>query len=343
MESLTRLAKLMELEDALRRKQRNWWPAVVFLATVTGASILLFARVRETEIELDAAVDGLSFESPKEQVLTRAMRLANLGVAGLEGVRLPLLHGKPLPAALSPALPARDMLLSPAPSPGRSGSTTLAPLPLAAATRVGLDCSDGSRQFRLSLKPSAVELAATLDGPVTVGFSGAPALPLDFAVPKGVSFHGGAGELDLDLTFAGLPQSPFSPLLAARNLSFVRIDEYPGQDRTMIRRLSTIFSGTLHFESLGGGEHHLRPGEQLTFERSQGSILALELAERQVNLKFHGRVSGITTGTGEGRRSLMPTWLEWLEARHGLSLFWGASLYLFALVAGALRWWGIRI
>jgi hypothetical protein len=38
----------------------------------------------------------------------------------------------------------------------------------------------------------------------------------------------------------------------------------------------------------------------------------------------------------------MPTYLEWLKARHGLSLFWGTSLYLFGLAAAALRWFGVN-
>jgi hypothetical protein len=47
------------------------------------------------------------------------------------------------------------------------------------------------------------------------------------------------------------------------------------------------------------------------------------------------------TGSEDSPRSLMPTWLEWLKARHGLSLLWGTTLYLFGLVLGVARW--IRI
>jgi hypothetical protein len=55
------------------------------------------------------------------------------------------------------------------------------------------------------------------------------------------------------------------------------------------------------------------------------------------------RQLGMTTGSGEGRRTLMPTYLEWMRARHGVSLLWGTTLYLFGLIAGALRWWGVRL
>ena len=47
----------------------------------------------------------------------------------------------------------------------------------------------------------------------------------------------------------------------------------------------------------------------------------------------------MTSGSGDTRRSLMPTYLEWLQARHGLSLLWGTTLYVFGLVVAALRWW----
>ena len=75
-------------------------------------------------------------------------------------------------------------------------------------------------------------------------------------------------------------------------------------------------------------------------ERAQGEVRTLRLQEDHIELKFHGRVRGMTLGSGEGSRSYMPTWLEWLRERHSLSLLWGAALYLFGLVTIVLRWWG---
>jgi hypothetical protein len=51
----------------------------------------------------------------------------------------------------------------------------------------------------------------------------------------------------------------------------------------------------------------------------------------------------MTTGAGEGHRSLMPTRLEWLQARHGLSLLWASSLYLMGIIGVVLHWWGIKL
>jgi hypothetical protein len=76
------------------------------------------------------------------------------------------------------------------------------------------------------------------------------------------------------------------------------------------------------------------------FEQVRGEIRTLRLQDNNIDLKFHGRVRGLGAGPEENPRSLMPTWLEWLRARHSLSLFWGAAIYLFGLIAGVLRWWG---
>lgn len=95
----------------------------------------------------------------------------------------------------------------------------------------------------------------------------------------------------------------------------------------------------LYFQSLNGKERSLRPGEKIRFEQVRGEIRTLRLDDNQIALKFHGHVQGMSTGSPENRSSLMPTCLEWLSARHSLSLFWGTTLYLFGLITGILRWW----
>jgi hypothetical protein len=132
----------------------------------------------------------------------------------------------------------------------------------------------------------------------------------------------------------------FSSQLSVSNLSLFHIDEFLDTDRTVIRRASTILSGTLYFAALNDQERKLRPGEMLHFVQSQGEFRTLRLQDDYIDLKFHGRVRGMGVGSGENRQSLMPTWLEWLRARHGLSLLWGTTLYLLGLIAAVLRWWG---
>jgi hypothetical protein len=341
IEGLGHLARLIEIRNSLRQKPRNWWAALVLMGTLAVVSLLLFARIPETDIELEVSLAESSFALAKDQVLTSAMELSALGVSGLRGVQLPRSRGesREVSQTLDDSNPAISLTRS---SIGkRHGTVTLAPLLLAAGTRVTLHYSELPNQCQLSTNAAGLALQATVDGPVTVGPSGSPAREMDFTSPRPVLLEGGSEETELDLTFSSMPQSPFSPQLQVQDLSFARIDQFLGPDRTLVKRLSTILSGTLYLESLNGQERRLRPGEELRFERSQGEIRTLELADHHIGLKFHGRVRGMTTGAGEGHRSLMPTYLEWLWARHGLSLLWATSLYIFGLIASALRWWGV--
>jgi hypothetical protein len=46
----------------------------------------------------------------------------------------------------------------------------------------------------------------------------------------------------------------------------------------------------------------------------------------------------MVTGSADNPQNLMPTWLEWLKAQHGLSLLWGSTFYLFGLALTVSRW-----
>jgi hypothetical protein len=343
IETLTGLAKLIETRDSLQPKPRNWWAALVLLVTLVVASVLLFARVGETEIELDVSLAHLSFALAKALVLSGPVNLSALGISGLRDVQFPQSQGPPRSARADTDYAAPAVSLTPSSAGERRGSLTLSPLVLPAGARLKLGRSDVANQYQLSTNATNLIFQAAAYGPVRISLPGSPARAIDFATPKPVLMRGGSEEVSLDLTFPTLPQSPLSPQLEVRDIAFSRVDQFLEANQTLVKRLSTILSGTLSFESLNGQELRLRPGEELQVEHSQGEIRSLELAANHIDFKFHGRVSGMAAGTGEGHRSIMPTYLEWLKARHGLSLLWATSLYIFGLVAAALRWFGVRL
>jgi hypothetical protein len=341
IEMLNGLAKLIETRDSLRSKPRNWWPALVLAGTLVIVSVLLFARVRETEIELDISVAQLSFALANAQVLSGATDLSTLGVSGLRDVQLPNSQSSS-GNEIAPAQSQEPVLFLTASAEGQHhGNVTLAPLVLPSNAQVRLACSDVVNQYGLSLNTMNFKFEAAVYGAVTISLPGS-SKAFDFATPKQIVMQGGSQEVNLDLTFPSLPQSALSPQLEVREIGFTRIDQFLEPNQTLVKRLSTIVSGTLFLESLNGQAFPLRPGEELKFEHSQGEIRSLVLAAHHIDLKYRGRVTGMTAGTGDGRRSIMPTYLEWLKARHSLSLFWATSLYLFGLATAALRWFGVR-
>lgn len=332
LEAIARLAKLVELRDEARPKPRNWWPALALAGTLGIVSVLLFMHVRETDIELEVASTDLAFALEKEQAATGTLDLAALGVAGAQAVEVPIENAGP--RAISLARASRG---------GRQGSVTLAPLVLASGAKLRLARSDISNQWELTARGPGFPVEAAVNGPVRLALSGKPAWDQDFPSPKPVVWRGGAEETSLSLTFLRMPQTLLAPQVEVRELSFFGIDQFLAPERTLVKRHSTILSGSLFLESLDGEERRLRAAEELQFVESSGEIRTLELTTDHIGIKFRGRVRGMTTGSGEGRRSLMPTYFEWLRARHGLTLLWATSLYVFGLIGGALRWWGVRI
>jgi hypothetical protein len=176
---------------------------------------------------------------------------------------------------------------------------------------------------------------------IEIAQAGVPPEQVNFLCPKSILFRSGSEEINLDMNFQTGVKSIFPRLLQADSLSLFNIDEHVNADNTntIVRHVSTVLSGTLYFESLGGKEKRLRPGQEIRFESSKGEIRTIDIKDDHIAFAFHGSVRGMTTGGDKNRISLMPTYLEWLSARHGLSLLWGTTLYFFGLIASVLNWW----
>lgn len=334
VEALEPLARLIEIRDAARESRRR---AVILLllGTLAFVSVLVFVRVSNTEIELDLEVSELSFVLPVDQPITEAIDVTSLGVSGVTAIEIP--HSSNLSGA---TYDAANVLLSPGSADDHTGTINLAAITLAAGSRVWLRATGQPQEYRLSFRGGTSALSVSLDGPVDIVVPGARSGRLDFPVPRQLALRTGPEVVDLEFTITPGSRTVFSTQLPAENLHLFRIDEYTGPGGgTVVRQVSTVRSGTLYMESIDGRALHLRPGEGIRFGRSSGEIRQLELAEDHLVTKFHGRVRDMTSGSGEVRRSMMPSLLEWLRARQGLALLWGTTAYVFGLAAAALRWW----
>jgi len=219
-----------------------------------------------------------------------------------------------------------------------AGELALPELVLPQRSKVVVERSEVPSQYRLTLPAANVDFSVDVNGPVRVDSIAGQQHALTFLSPKSVEFKPQGQNVDLDLTLLKLPQKLAPMPLAVQDLSLERIDDRRGIEGLPARRASTILSGALYFEDLNGKNFNLRPGELIELDGAQGEIESLQLKD-DIIVQFRGRVRRIVAGPADIRRSLMPTWLEWLKARQGLSLLWGSALYLFGLVIGVLRWW----
>jgi hypothetical protein len=342
MDALERLARFADTYQTTQSPpdRKRWVVAAALVGTLLIVSLLLFLHVKETEIELDLALSEVSFVLPSQQIFAEAMNLSAFGVSGLREIQLP--HADKAEAEIIQANDGAEtaLRLLPLSQEASQGSITLGTMTPPNETRIWLLHTGQSRKYRLSLKSSDLKLRADVNGPVQIGGLGRGVKQLDFVVPRAILLQAGDDEVDLDLTFPDSAKGTLSSQLSVSNLSLTQIREFQHPDRTIVGRASTILSGTIYFAALNDKERQLRPGEMIQFEHSQGELRTIRLRDDHIELKFNGRVSGMTAGSGDNRRSLMPTWLEWLQARHGLSLLWGTGLYLFGLLIPLLRWWG---
>lgn len=340
LEALRRLSSLVEICDAARpRPSRRRWPLIAaFACTLSIASILLFARPKSTRVQMDLHVDEMSFVLAGRQVLSEPLLLSALGISGLRRIQLPRARGTDESTLVS----GRDFESGVALAAGAErqvrGEISLPELILPAHTPVLLKKTEPPGQYRMALHGEGVDLSANVNGPVRVNLTGGVEQQLSFLSPKALVFETQPQGVNLDLTFPALPQKISPAPLAVQELSFLRIEDRRGPEGLPVRQVSTILSGTIYFEELNGQELKLRSGEAIRLRSSQGEIDLLEFKDDQIVLEFRGTVQGMTAGSSEVDRKLMPTWLEWLRARRGFYLLWGTAIYLFGLVAGVMRW-----
>jgi len=338
LERLSALIEKYQLSQPQVRPVR--WPIVAsLLITLLIVSILLFARVSSTEIELDLTVSELGFRLREQQLVANEMNVGSLGVSGMNEIRIPRSQTEKAEQLHSTDGNGAALHLEPAVLDKQEGTVTLAAIILPAKAHIGISPGEVVEQYRMSIKGAAGELSASVNGPIQLGYSTLPTKQVTFSSPRSILFKSDNRQIDIDLILLPAVKGKFSRQLHVDSLSLFSIEEQVDIERTIVRRLSSILSGTLYFEALGGKEQVLRSGQELSFKHSAGEIRTIVLKDGHIDLSFHGNVRGMTTGSNNNRTSLMPTYLEWLRARHGLSLLWGTTLYLFGLIYGVWRWW----
>ena len=340
METLEHLARLLQLRKLAGEAppRRSWQIAAILIATLALVSLLFFARVRRTDVELEVEATQVSLSIPTEQILFENLDLSVLGVSGLSRIRLPDAIAAELGTGLV-AEPDSAIRLAVADVNGRRGAVSIAEIKPARGTTLDLRVTGTAGHFRLSLQDPGIPIDVGVLGPVSVAIAGVGSKLIDLPVPQGLVLEPAAGSLDLDVTFRDLEHAAMTPQVPVSRLEFWRVDEFGDRRISVLRTLSTILGGTIYFEALNGARRPLRAGEVLRFGRADGEVRTLRLRNDRLSLGFHGRVQGMSTGSESSVRSLMPTWLDWLRAQHGLSLLWGTTIYLAGLAMAVLRWY----
>ena len=334
IDTLDRLARLAELQRVTAPpERRRRWPVIgLAVATLAMVSLLLFARVPQTEIELDVQVTEVGFLLDARQVLLENVALRQVGASGLSGVQLP----EPTDALLAGTDRDGDESVIRV-SAGRGdaeGSINMGAIVPQAGTEVWLRQGENPNQYRLSLRDPRDPIQIDVAGSVAISLAGVPPRVHLFETPGGIVLRPGTGVVSLDMVLLDQKRAGITSHMSASGLNFSRVDEISDRSLALVRRLSTIVSGTLYLESLNDQRRQLRAGEDLQFSQAKGTIRMIRVEPEHLSLNFHGWVRGMRTDAD----NLMPTWLDWLKAQHSVSLFWGTAVYLFGLGLAGVKW-----
>jgi len=328
-------------------RRRRWLLGGVIAVTLAILTLMLFSRVPTTEVEIELVASEIELAVPTRQVVLYGTPLATLGVDGVTRVDAPTDdQERPLVPDLSSDPPsAIRFVAGPAGPPDAArtaGSVTLGELVAPAGARLRLAVANGGASHRISLHGAGVSVPVTLQGSVVIGTNQSPPGERTYSTPRLVSLDS-ADELILDLGWADQSRGASAPVIDVDGLSANRIDQHVDASGSVVRPVSTIQSGSVYLTSLDDRLRKLRTGEVLVLGGAHGEIASLAFTDAGVAVRFRGRVSDMTVGWGEHPRSLMPTWLEWSQAQHGLTLLWGSVIYFLGVLATVMRLWGVKV
>lgn len=330
--------------QALRRQRRLL--AIVIVATLTLMTLLMFARVRSTEVELELIATEFELAVSERQVITSGLPVASLGIVGVGRIDAPDDdEGRPLfPAGRIDAVGAIRLMPAEATNDSPATNVTLGEIVVPAGTRIRLAVAEPTATYRVDFYGKPVSVPVSVHGRVRASSSESPPKESSFSAPRLVTITAAGDELALDLGLhRAVKRNGFVPVIDVSDLAASRIDQHVDPAGSVVRRVSTIVSGSVFLTAVEDREHKLRTGEVLVLNGVHGEVASLAFTDTGIALNFRGRVRDVTVGWGEHPRSLMPTWLEWLRARHGLTLVWGSAIYLLGVMATVARLWGVKV
>jgi|GEM_PF-2875575 len=340
LRKLRRLARLAEISEGLKLEaNRRRWPIAALLAAVTLIIVsVLLVHKPSTEIDLDLKLSSVQFTVNDQQPITNS--LSGLSKIDVNGVTQIKAGAKVLDVGRDSAS------VSSVVSGKRVGKITLAALIPPAGTRVWLSHTSITHEFHVSLESPPdreIELTADADGPTNLESPSFGTVALDFGTPNQITLTAASNHVDLLLSFFRSAEIVALQQIPIKDIYFFQEERFSSSDFGFSKEVSSIVNGIVYLDELNGQPISLRPGESLRFSESRGELRAMSINNEAIQMQFHGYVRGMSTGSVENPRSLMPSWLEWLKSQQAIVLLWGAVLYVFTFTLVIFRWWHGKI
>jgi hypothetical protein len=322
---------------------QNLWP----LIAIVGLPIVLIAilsalRIQEVGIQLQVKATDFNFVSSEEQELSDILVPTVLKVAGLKKIYIPRAKGRPTQTIDVNNSAGKAISLSRVRGYPTAGTISLAPLSLSTGTSVRLYTGKERQTYHVYLQRSEFPIRVTVQGAVAVQLPVAPREILDFGPPKPLILRSSGTGVDLEFNLAHPRTNLLTAPLSITGLSLYRLDEQVGKERSVVRRVSTILSGTFSFDFTRGQSQKLIINEEIRLNKPIGKINEIRLHEDHLEIAFKGYVQELKSCLDDNCSSLMPTYLKWLTAQYRLILIVVTMVYSVFVILVSLLWWRKR-
>jgi hypothetical protein len=339
---IEQLAKVLTLLGERGRAGQNLFPPLALIASLLVAAVLVFVRVGAVDASFDLVASAVRFETSESGPLIGLTRCEELGVSGA-AIVFPRTYLVALSQTPGPN-PSTDHIFLKTESPDSADDITLAHIKLLADTGVSIASTYRKFGYRFSFttddrRAAGLTVEANVKGRLGVALP-SPAAPavIDFgSAPKQFKFEGGTEPLEISLIL----RVPLSVEFYSQNIKKIDFQDhevFPGMQSSRVVSRSTLVSGTVYFDSLGGQKVDLRPGELIIFDAKNCRLDSLKLGDESISMRIHGTVEGLQRGDAANRISMMPTLLQWLVARQPVALGWGAVLWFFGVFTAVWNW-----
>jgi len=347
--NLLALTRLQSLEPDAPRAHR-WIPIVLFLITMSGCVILFFSHIPRASVDFEGEVSQVSFTNGAEYALQLPSSLNSLALDGAETIDLTELE--PLPEGCR-SQSFEAISLNAQGTTSDRGSIGIADVVVPAKSQVTVSHAPTPHSYQFTIQPprqaeATMKATVSVVGSVQVRASGCK-LQFSSVAPSQIHVDFRKGERT-DLSVKEFEASRTEDLeIPISNIQLFEVQPNPpptesnesGEPRSL--RLSTVQSGTLFFDSVPDVSRKLRVEELLDFRDLKGSVRVIAATKDFLRLRFTGWVTDVRSGEDGEDRTMMPTVFEWLTSKHGLVTLGAAGLYIFGLVVGLAKWWGVRI
>ena len=336
-QDLAKLKQLSELDASLPKPPahpaRRWPVILLSLGIFLIPGVMISMKVPSVEVQFNLLVSEVSWQQDQAGEIMGHVELESLGVSSFDNISLPRTR----------QANAEDLTVPPGNfwiPEGGNGKISMAPVHADRGTRIWLSKTQGEAAATLSMQGQDPGITANLSGIVGIDSGGERLGERDFGRPRPVDIHATSPNiLNLALRFDGDQDISFPSHIMISSLSLQELKDVVADGLRTPRKVSTVLEGEIFNESMNGKKYQLRKGEWLLVDGVVGEIRSMQITTDGIRLDYHGKVTGISVGSSQNQRSLMPNWLEWFGERHSVKMLWGAFLWLLSTLFGVIKWW----